>query len=361
MKLKEIITFLENYSPLKLQESYDNSGLITGDINADISGILLTIDTIEEVVDEAINKKCNLILSHHPIIFSGIKSLTGSNYIERTIIKAIKNDIAIYAMHTNLDISNNGVNDKICEKLNLKNCKPLSYEKNLKKIITYVPDKYADKVRTAIFNAGAGHIGNYSDCSFNSKGKGSFKALENTNPFVGEKNITHFENETKIESIFPEYLQNNIITALKKSHPYEEVAYDIYKLDNKNNFGLGRIGVLNEKTSEKDFLKTLKKTFGGVIRYTKLLNKPIKKVAVCGGSCSFLLKNAINANADIFISSDFKYHQFFDAENKIIIADLGHFETEQFTKELFYDILTKKFINFAIHFSKIKTNPINYL
>lgn len=361
MKLKEIISFLENYSPLALQESYDNSGLITGDINSEISSALLTIDTTEEVVDEAISKNCNLIISHHPIIFSGIKSLTGKNYIERTIIKAVKNDIAIYAMHTNLDISNNGVNDKICEKLNLKNCKPLSKETNLKKIITYVPEKYADKIRSSIFNAGAGHIGNYSDCSFNSTGQGSFKALEGTKPFVGEKNKIHFENEIKIESIFPDYLQNKIINALINSHPYEEPAYDIYKLENKNNFGLGRIGNLNHKISEMEFLKTLKETFGGVVRYTKLLNKPIKKVAVCGGSCSFLLNKAINSGADIFVSSDFKYHQFFDAENKIIIADLGHFETEQFTKELFYDILTKKFINFAVHFSKIKTNPINYL
>ncbi len=361
MKLKEIISFLETHSPLSLQESYDNSGLITGSLNKDITAALLTIDTTEEVIDEAINKKCNLIISHHPIIFSGIKSLTGKNYIERTIIKAIKNDIAIYAMHTNLDISNNGVNDKICEKLNLKNCKSLDSEKNLKKLITYVPEKYADKVRAAIFTAGAGHIGNYSDCSFNSTGQGSFKPLEGTKPFVGEKKQIHFENEIKIETVFPDYLQNKIINALKNSHPYEEVAYDIYKLENKNNFGLGRVGILEHEISEIDFLKILKNTFGGVIRYTKLLNKPIKKVAVCGGSCSFLLNKAINSGADIFISSDFKYHQFFDAENKIIIADLGHFETEQFTKELFYDILTKKFINFAVHFSKIKTNPINYL
>ena len=360
MILKEIISYLETLAPLSLQESYDNSGLIIGDVNSDISSVLLTIDTTEEVVAEAISKNANLIISHHPIIFTGLKTITGKNYIERTIIKAIKNNIAIYSMHTNLDIAKNGVNDKICEKLNLINCKSLDSEKNLLKLAVYTPVKFADKVRKAMFSAGAGDIGNYSECSFNINGEGSFKASENTKPFVGEKNKIHYEDEIKIETVFPEYLKGVIINSMIKAHPYEEVAYDIYKLENKNNFGLGRVGLLKEEISEIEFLKKLKTVFGGAIRYTNFRNKPVKKVALCGGSCSFMLNKAINSKADFFISSDFKYHQFFDAENKIVIADLGHFETEQFTKELFYDNLTKKFTNFAIHFSKIKTNPINY-
>ncbi|MGM0407407.1 MAG: Nif3-like dinuclear metal center hexameric protein [Bacteroidota bacterium] len=364
MKISEITSYLESFAPLALQEDYDNAGLIIGNPGQDINGALITLDVTDEVIDEAINKNLNLIIAHHPVIFSGLKKITGKNYIERIIIKAIKNDIAIYAAHTNLDNILGGVNSKIAQKLNLKNTRILSPLKNhLLKLVYFVPVDQAEQTRKAIFEAGAGHIGNYDMCSYNLEGKGTFRAGEDTNPFVGSKDELHFEDELRIEAIFPKPIKNAVVKALIDAHPYEEVAYDIYSLDNEfDRAGIGIIGELEKEIPEMEFLKIVKTAFGSqCIRHTKLLKKPIKKVAVCGGSGSFLLKNAINQNADIFISADFKYHQFFDAEDKIIIADIGHFESEQVTKELFYELLIKKFPKFAIHLTEVNSNPINYL
>ena len=364
MQLKEITQIIESIAPLSFQESYDNSGLIIGHPDDEISGILITLDITEEIVDEAISKKLNLIIAHHPIIFSGLKKLNGKNYIERCVAKSIKNDIAIYAAHTNLDGVFGGVNSKICEKLNLQNSRMLIPMQNfLKKLVTFVPTDHAEKVRKAMFDAGAGNIGNYDSCSFNQSGLGSFKGNDETNPFAGEKNKLHFEEETRIETIFPKHLQHKVIQSLLSAHPYEEVAYDIYPLDNEfTQGGTGMIGELAEPIDELNFLQSLKEIFNcQVIKHTQLLGKPISKVAVCGGSGSSFLNKAIAQNADIFISGDFKYHQFFDAEQQIIIADIGHYESEQFTKEVFYELLTKKFPKFALHLSEISTNPVNYL
>jgi dinuclear metal center YbgI/SA1388 family protein len=364
MQLREIAQYIEALAPLAFQESYDNAGLIIGQPDDEISGILITLDITEDILDEAISKNLNLIVAHHPIIFGGIKKLNGRNYVERCIAKAIKNNVAIYSAHTNLDSVFGGVNSKICEKLNLQNCRILAPTPNfLKKLVTFVPTAEAEKVRKALFDAGAGHIGNYDSCSFNLNGTGSFRGNDQTNPYVGEKNQLHFEEETRIETIFPKHIQSQVIQALLKSHPYEEVAYDIYPLDNEySQSGIGMIGELPVATDEVEFLKSLKEIFKcQVIKHTKLLGKPILKVAVCGGSGSSYLNRAIAQKADIFISGDFKYHQFFDAEQHLIIADIGHFESEQFTKEVFYELLTKKFPKFAVHLSEIDTNPVNYL
>jgi dinuclear metal center YbgI/SA1388 family protein len=361
--LKDITSFLENIAPLGLQESYDNAGLITGDVSTEITSVLITLDVTEKVVEEAIQKKAQLIVAHHPIIFSGLKKITGKNYVERTIIKAIKNDIAIYAAHTNLDSVEGGVNGKICDKLGLENCRILQPASGqLKKLVTFIPIENADLVREAVFNAGAGNIGNYDSCGFVAEGMGSFRGNENANPYVGKKGEIHAEKEVRFETIFPGYLQGRIIEALLKSHPYEEVAYDIYPLENKfDKIGMGMVGTFAKPVDETLFLKQLKQTFNtGVIKHTALLGKKVGKVAVCGGSGSFLLNTAIAAGADFFVSGDFKYHQFFDAEDKIVIADIGHFESEQFTKELFYELLTKKFPTFAIHLSEVGTNPVLY-
>lgn len=363
IKIKDIILELEKFAPLNYQEDYDNAGLITGEKQENCNGVLLTIDTTEKVVDEAIEKDANLIVSHHPIVFSGLKKITGRNYIERTIIKAIKNNIAIYAAHTNMDNIYQGVNAKISDKIGLINRSILSpIVGNLKKLVTFIPKEHEDKVSEAVFSAGAGHIGNYDSCAYKLYGKGSFRASDTANPFVGNKGEIHYEEEIRFETIFPAHLQNSVIKALLKAHPYEEVAYDIYQLDNEHHqSGAGMIGELENEVEEKEFLNKLKETFKvSTIRHTSFLNKKIKKVALCGGSGSFLLKTAIRQKADIFISGDFKYHQFFDAENKILVADVGHFESEQYTKDLFFDILTKKFPNFAFHFSEVKTNPVNY-
>ena len=348
---------------MSFQESYDNSGLIYGNPESEINTVLVTLDITEKVIDEAIQKKVQLIVSHHPLVFSGLKKITGKSDIERSLIKAIQNNIAIYAAHTNLDSIPDGVNGKICEKLELQNCKILQPANGqLKKLVTFIPEDHSEKVRIAVFKAGAGHIGNYDFCGYTTDGSGSFRGDENTNPFVGEKGQVHYEKEIRFETIFPIYLQGKIIQALLDTHPYEEVAYDIYPLENRNSgVGMGMIGEFEESISEIDFLQKLKSTFNtGVIKHTALKNEPVKKVAVCGGSGSFLLNNAITAKADFFVSGDFKYHQFFEAENKIVIADIGHFESEQFTKELFYELLMKKFPKFALHLSEVKTNPVFY-
>lgn len=364
MKLKEVVSYLEYVAPLAYQEDYDNAGLIIGNPEMELTGALITVDVLEEVIDEAIEKKVNLVLSHHPIMRSGVKKITGKNYTERIILKAIKNDIAIYAAHTNLDSVWGGVSSKIAEKLELKNQKILAPVSNqLMKLVFFVPTEYAEVTRNAVFEAGAGHIGNYDMCSYNVNGEGSFRAGEEANPFVGNKREIHFENEVRVETIFPNYLKNKIISALIKAHPYEEVAYDIYSLENSfDRVGYGVVGDLENETDELVFLKRIKKLFSAeCIRYTKLLDKPVKRVAVCGGSGSFLLPNAFKEKVDVFVSGDFKYHQFFDAEGQILIADIGHFESEQITKELFYELLIKKFPKFAVRLTEVNSNPINYL
>ena len=364
MKLREITSHLESIAPLAYQESYDNSGLICGSQDMEITGAVICLDSTEAVIDEAIANKCNLVIAHHPIVFSGIKKFNGKNYVERVIIKAIQNNIAIYAAHTNLDNVYNGVNAKIAEKIGLINCSILAPQNNtIKKLVTYCPDENAPAIREALFAAGGGSIGNYEECSFNANGYGTFKAGPNANPHVGEIGKQHQEKETRIELIYPSYIESKLLKALFVAHPYEEVAYDIVELSNKNQqVGAGMIGELDKEMDETAFLNHLKKVMKAEgIRYTALKGKKVKKVAVCGGSGSFLLGNAKSSGADVFVTADFKYHQFFDAENQIVIADIGHYESEQYTMELFYEILSRKFTTFALHLSKINTNPINYL
>jgi dinuclear metal center YbgI/SA1388 family protein len=364
VKIKEILIYLENKCPLAYQEDYDNSGLIIGDSNQDVKGALLCLDSTEDVVNEAIKLKCNLIIAHHPILFSPIKKLTGKTYSERVIISAIKHNICIYAMHTNLDSIPNGVNGKIAKKIGLENTSILAPKSGLlKKLVTFCPRDHADQVREAIFAAGSGVIGNYDECSFNSPGIGTFKAGNEANPFVGQKGKRHYEKEERIETVYVADKESAIINALLSAHPYEEVAYDIYTLDNCHlRIGSGMIGELPKPMKEKDFLVHLKETMKtDCIRYSPLMGKKIQKIAVCGGSGSFLLPDAIKKGADIFVTADFKYHQFFDADNKIVIADIGHYESEQFTPQIIYDLLKEKFTTFVLLFSKIKTNPINYI
>ena len=354
---------LESFAPLSYQESYDNSGLLIGDEQQDITSALVTVDITDEVLEEALKKGSNLIVTHHPLILSGIKKITGRSLPERLIMKAIRNNLCIYAAHTNLDNVNSGVNARICEKLGLINCKILQPVKGiLKKLVTFIPTEHAEKVRLAVFNAGAGVIGQYDQCSYNLEGYGTFRGSENSNPFAGEKGKLSFEKEIRFETIFPEYLQSTIIKALMEAHPYEEVAYDIYPLDNTNHkIGAGMVGDTSAPVNTIDFLKRMKKIFNAKsIRHSKIVKDKIKKVAVCGGSGNFLIHEAIRSGADLFLTGEMKYHQFFEAGDKIILADIGHFESEQFTKEIFYDLLIKNFPKFAVHLSGVNTNPINY-
>lgn len=363
MKIQEVIDVLENLAPPGYQESYDNAGLITGQPGWECTGILCTLDATEPVIQEAKAKGCNMVVAHHPIVFNGLKKINGKNYVERTVITAIKNDIAIYAIHTNLDNISVGVNGKIAEKLGLQNVEVLlPKENNLRKLYTFIPENKAEEVRNAIFKAGGGHIGNYSECSFNVPGKGTFKAGEGTDPYVGEVGKRHEEDEVKMEVIFPAHLQSKIISAMIEAHPYEEVAYDIIPLGNYfKEVGSGLTGELPEAVEEAGFLHMLKTTFNlKVVRHTPLRGSKIKKIAICGGAGSFLIKKALLAKADIYITADVKYHEFFDAEDRMVIADIGHFESEQFTTELLTDVLQQKFPTFAVLKTGVDTNPVRY-
>jgi len=361
MKLSEIVKAIESLAPLALQESYDNAGLYCGNVSDEISRVLISLDITEEVVQEAISEKCQLIVAHHPIIFKPIKKLTGENYVERTLLAAIKNNIALYAAHTNLDNAYNGVNFKIAKKLNLKNIQVLQPIRNLKKLTVFVPLNYTEKLLKALGEAGAGQIGNYKDCSYRVEGIGAFTPNEDAKPHIGEANIKEEVKESRIEVMLPSYLEKQIIAAMKEAHPYEEVAHYISETTNTNpESGAGAIGELEKELTPNEFLQKLKKDLNlEAIRYTSFSGK-IKRVAVCGGAGSFLLKQATAKKADAFVSADFKYHDFFDAENTIMIADVGHSESEFYTRELFFELLTKKIPNIAVLFSTVNTNPVKY-
>lgn len=364
MIIRDITNYIEEIAPLSYAEDFDNVGLLVGNYTTNVTGVLVTLDTLEETVDEAIANNCNLIISFHPIIFGGLKKLNGTNYVERVVLKAIKNDIAIYATHTALDNSKVGVSAKMCEILNLKNNKILIPKKGIiKKLTTYVPFAEASNLREKLFEAGAGTIGNYDHCSFNVEGKGSYRGNEDSNPVIGKKGELQYEEETCITVTFESYLEGKILTQLFKHHPYEEVAYEVITLNNSHqNIGMGMIGEFENSLDETEFLQLVKSTFKtDCVRHSKLLGKPIKTVAVLGGAGSFAISNAIREKADAYVSADFKYHEFYKAEERILLADVGHYESEQFTKNLLVDYLTKKFTNFAIRLSEKSTNPIHYI
>lgn len=363
MKIKEITTYLESIAPLHYQEAYDNSGLIVGHPEDEVYKALIALDCTEDVVQEAIDKGCNLIISHHPIVFKGLKRFNAANYVERTVMMAIKNNIALYAIHTNLDNVLGGVNSKIATQLMLTNAAILSPKVGqLKKLVVYVPRANVEEVRKVLFEAGAGAVGDYDECSYNTAGYGTFKPLAGSSPSIGEVGKQERVEETKIEVIFPSYLERKIVVSMLAVHPYEEVAYHLITLDNAlQTVGSGVIGNLEQPMEGPAFLAYLKDKLNlNVIRHTALSQKAIQRVAVCGGAGGFLLKEAKRSGADIFITADYKYHEFFDAEKEIVIADIGHYESEQFTQELLLDIIKKKFANFAVLITETDTNPIKY-
>ena len=362
--IRDVVQALELLAPPVYQESYDNAQLLTGNPDDQVSGIVISLDVTEAVVQEAVDNNCNMIVAHHPVIFKGLKSLTGKNHVERTVVKAIKNDIAIYAIHTNLDNVRHGVNKKICDIIGLTQTRILAPKTgNLMKLVTFIPLENVDQVTDAMFAAGAGKIGNYSSCSFQTQGTGTFLPSDEANPTLGERGRLQHVGEKRVELMFPVFLKQNIVAALKKAHPYEEVAYYLESLENENQeTGSGMVGELEAPLDELEFLMQLKTKLDlTVVKHTALRNKKVRRVAVCGGAGSFLLPAAKRVQADIFVTSDIKYHEFFDAENQIIIADIGHYESEIHTKELLMEFLSQKFRNIALYLTKIVTNPITYL
>lgn len=361
--IQKIISVLETWAPLAYQEDYDNAGLLTGSPEWEVSGVLLTLDVTEEVVAEAIARGANLVVAHHPVIFKGLRRLNGASYVERTVMAAVKNDIAIYAIHTNLDNVATGVNRKIAEKLGLEHIRVLSPKPGeLAKLSFFVPVANTQDVSDALFSAGAGTIGAYSECSFRVEGTGTFRPDASADPHIGTSGRLEEVKENRVEVMFPAYLQGKVLTALKAAHPYEEVAYYLQTLDNFNQeVGAGAIGELPEEMSTDGFLEMLKERMSlKVIRHTRPPGRKVRRVAVCGGAGSFLLRNAIKSQADVFVSADFKYHEFFDAEGKLMICDIGHYESEVFTKDLLFSYLSEKFNNFALYLSEVNTNPVTY-
>jgi dinuclear metal center YbgI/SA1388 family protein len=363
MQIREITSYLESLAPISSQESYDNSGLIVGNANAEVTNVLISLDCVEATVDEAIEKGCELIIAHHPIVFKGLKKLNGKNYIERTVLKAIKNDIAIYAIHTNLDNYRFGVNYEIGKRIGLKNTRVLQPKNDvLSKLVCYIPVDHADAVSQAMFDAGAGSIGDYDECGFRTEGQGTFRPNDSANPFIGAAGERSLVKEVKFEAVCSTHILGKVVQAMIAAHPYEEVAYEIFPMLNTNSYeGSGMFGTLEQPMETTAFLEHIKETFNcGVIRHTAPISNTVKTVAYCGGSGSFLLEAAKRSGADVFITGDYKYHEFFDAENSIMIADIGHFESEQFTSHRIADILTGKFATFAVHLTVVNSNPINY-
>ena len=361
--VNDLYQFLNKNAPYSYQEDYDNSGLIVGNWGAIVKGVLISLDCTEAIVEEAIANDCNVIISHHPIVFKGLKRFTGANYVERTVIKAIKAEINIIAIHTNIDNTILGVNNKIADKLELKHRKILSPKPStLKKLTTFVPVDYLLEVKNALHAAGAGHIGNYSNCAFLVEGQGTFTPNENSNPFSGKKGETSSEKETRIEVIFESHQQNKVIKALFQHHPYEEVAHYIHSLDNDNQgVGAGMVGELEEAIPSLEFFNRIKHQMNiQFLRHTKIIKEKVQKIAICGGSGSFLTQKAISSGADVFVSADYKYHDFFDADGQIIIVDIGHYESEKFTIDLLFDLISNNFSNFALHCTKVSTNPVYY-
>ncbi len=364
MKIKEITAHLEHLAPLYLQEDYDNSGLQVGDIDKELTSVMLCLDVTKQVVDEAISLGANMIISHHPMIFKGIKSLRPGRELDDMIIKAIKNDICIYSAHTNLDSMLGGVSYALADKLGLVDVKPLQVSKGkLYKIVVYAPRTHTQSLSDAIFRTGAGEIGNYSKCSFTVSGEGSFFPKDGANPYIGKCGELEILAEDKIEVLAKDVELSAVVDAIRANHPYEEPAYDIIEVEQKYaKAALGVVGYLPNPMTVVGFLANVKELTGSGVKYSDFNKEMIHKVALCGGSGSFLIGGASAVGADAYLTGDIKYHDFFGYEDKMLLADIGHYESEKYTIELIHNFLVEKFgENIDINTTKIKTNPINYL
>ena len=361
-KISDIISAIEAYAPLHLQEGYDNCGLQVGDGNAEATGVLLCVDVTEAVVDEAIALGVNMVVSHHPLIFRGLKKLVGRSDIERIVIKAIKNDIAIYSAHTNMDNTRGGVSARMAQKLGLKNVRVLVPQVGRQvKVVVYVPTSYADAVADAMHACGAGNIGDYEHCSYRIAGEGRYRAKAGAHPFVGTPGEMHSEPETRIEVIADAAVKDRVVQAMLQAHPYEEPAYDVLQLQNESPYeGAGVVGDI-EPTSATDFFAKLKNVFGvDAVRFCGDATKTIRRVALCGGSGAEFIGAAVHSGADIYVSGDVKYHDFTGNASRILIADIGHYESEQFTKDIFYEIIREKMPNFANYYAKSENKQVKF-
>jgi len=361
--LAQIAKAIELRVPPALQESYDNSGLLVGRPEMVTGGVLCSLDLTEAVLDEAAARGCGLVVAHHPIIFRKLSRLTAGGHVERCVMRALELGIGIYAWHTNLDNIKAGVSRQMALRLGWEKGRVLRpLQGVMRQLTTFVPVGQAEAVREALFEAGAGWVGNYSHASFNLRGEGTFQPEVGSTPFLGERGTMERVDEMRVELVYPYWLEKTVLKALFAAHPYEEVAYNVLKLENKvNEYGSGWLAELPEPVSAQQLLLQLKTVFGGMIRHTCDIGRPIRRVALCGGSGSFLLPDALAEGADLLVTADFKYHEFFEADRRILIADLGHFETERFVPQLMADILSQEFASFAVLISETPTNPVSYL
>ncbi len=364
MIVSQIVDYLEDLFPPSIQEEYDNCGLLIGNKLDNVDAALVCLEITPDVIEEAKKSGCQMIISHHPLIFNGLKRLTGQNDTQRMVEDAIISRLNIYALHTNLDNSAQGLNQDLCRRLGVVNPTVLQPKSSmLRKLVTFCPISHAERVRQSLFDAGAGKIGNYDSCSFTSDGTGTFRPLDEANPFVGVRGELHSEPEVKIEAIYPSYLELGILKSLFAAHPYEEVAYDILLLGNVAPYaGSGMIGTLEQPTIARQFLQMIKEKLSiHCLRYSGNDSRMIKKVALCGGAGNFLIPDALKAGADLFLTGDLKYHDFFVGEQHMVLADIGHYESEQYSINLIIDCLNRKFPTFAALKTNVITNPILYI
>jgi dinuclear metal center YbgI/SA1388 family protein len=361
VKCREIIEKIEKLAPLNLAESWDNVGLLIGDYQKEIKNIMVTLDVTLEVVKEAVEKKIDLIIAHHPIIFKPLKKITMDDYTGQMVCNLIKNDISVYAAHTNLDIAKGGLNDVLASRLQLNNVKVLKALKNvqLKKIVVFIPDGYQDAVREAMAKEGAGWIGDYSHCTFMTKGTGTFKPLEGTNPFIGKQGQVEKAEEYRLETIVPQDKVGKVIKAMLEVHPYEEVAYDIYPLEIEGEaVGIGRIGTLENEMTFSEFIKLVKNTLN--IEYIKYIGNEksiISKVAICTGSGADFISACVKQKADVYITGDVKYHEAqFAQQNGLNLIDAGHYETENIVVPFLMDYLNDTYQNKGIKIFSAQSN-----
>ncbi|MDR3129421.1 MAG: Nif3-like dinuclear metal center hexameric protein [Tannerellaceae bacterium] len=364
VSIREVLDVLEEFAPLALQESFDNTGIQVGEIGQEVKGVLLCVDVTEDVMDEALVKGCNLVIAHHPLLFKPVKSLRGTTYVERCVMKACKYDMVIYAAHTNLDNLRKGINGWLGKRIGLDNVHILSPKREgLVKVVTFVPSGHVQKVQDALFATGAGCVGNYDRCSFRHEGLGSFRAQEGAHPFLGKVGKEHVEREERIETVVPVHLQEKILQAVYAAHPYEEPVTDLYPLNNAwEEVGSGIWGDLSAEEDEREFLLRVKELFKiRCIKHSTLRGKPVRRVAVCGGSGAFLIKEAIACGADVLLTGEARYNDYHDVQNRLLLAVTGHYESEACTKDIFRTLLSEKFPTFALHLSEADVNPVKYL
>lgn len=365
MTIKEVTQFLESRFPLYLQEDFDNCGVQCGNVNNEISGAMVCFEMTEKIIDEAISKNCNLVISHHPLILKrGITKIVPSDRVGAMICKALANNMVLYSMHTNIDSGEGGGNDVFAEKLGLSDVKVMAPVKGLyRKLVVNVPAEHSEKLKEALFKIGCGQQGNYQKCSYSTLGKGQFEPNGEAKPFIGTQNNLEKVEEERIEMIYPAYLQHAVIQAIYENHPYEEPAFDLFSLENtERKVGLGRIGELPEEMDCKEFFSYLKEKLNlEHLRYCGDEGKKIRRVAVCGGGGAGFIDTAIALNADAYVSGDFKYHDFFKSHSGTVLVDIGHYEGECFIKNIIFNLLKEKFTTFAVLSSEFENLNVKYI